>query len=88
MRNFFIEKWWFVLPLYLLGGIVLGLADPLLGHWATQQFGVKPGLATAASVNVLLPALAIILAVLCPRVTTAVAGGAKGAAGAVTFAKS
>jgi hypothetical protein len=62
--------WWTVLPLYLLGGLALGLADPQLGRGA-QQLGVRPGLATAVSVNLLLPLLAVVLAVTCPRLATA-----------------
>jgi hypothetical protein len=62
-------KWWLVLPTYLVGGLVLGLADPNLGRWI-QQLGTRPGVATAVSVNVLLPLLAVALGVICPRLGT------------------
>jgi hypothetical protein len=60
------NKWWLILPLYVAGGLVLGLADPLLGRWV-QILGARPGVATAVSVNLLLPLLAVGLAVACPR---------------------
>jgi hypothetical protein len=84
MRYAFVEKWWFVMPLYILGGLILGMVDPQLGRWVQQQFGVKPGFATAVSVNLFLPLLAIGLAVLCPRLTTALLG-ALSLAGAYTL---
>jgi hypothetical protein len=64
------KKAWLCLPVYLLGGLALGLVDPQLGRWV-QQLGARPGLATAASVNLLLPILAISLGMACPRLTTA-----------------
>jgi hypothetical protein len=36
-----------------------------------QQLGVRPGVATAVSVNLILPLLAIGLSIICPRVSTA-----------------
>jgi hypothetical protein len=63
-------KWWVVLPLYVVGGLTLGLADHQLGR-CVQQLGMRPGLATAASVNIVLPLLAVGLAVACPRLGTA-----------------
>jgi hypothetical protein len=51
---------------YPAAGLVLGLADPLLGHLA-QQMGTKPGVATAVSVNLLLPLVAVGLALARPR---------------------
>jgi hypothetical protein len=69
MKLLFAVKWWAVLPAYLVGGLVLGLADPLLGR-TVQQLGVRPGLATAASVNLLLPLLAVGLGLLSPRLRT------------------
>jgi hypothetical protein len=53
---------WLVLALYPAFGLLLGLADPLLGRLA-QQFGTKPGLATAVTVNVLLPLAAVALGI-------------------------
>jgi hypothetical protein len=47
-------------------GLMLGLADPLLGHGA-QHLGMKPGMATALSVNVLLPIAVVALAIASPR---------------------
>jgi hypothetical protein len=69
MRYLSAEKGWLVLPIYLLGGFALGLADDPLRRCA-QQLGARPGLATAASVNILLPLLAISLGVACPRLAT------------------
>src|SRR6266851_5291269 len=68
-------NWWLVFPFYPLGGLVLGLADARLGGWV-QQCGVRPGLATAASVNVLLPLLAIGIAVAHQRMGIAWLGAA------------
>ncbi|HEV3003905.1 MAG TPA: hypothetical protein VGX78_05560 [Pirellulales bacterium] len=62
-----------VFPLYLVGGLLLGLGDSLLGRWV-QQAGVKPGVATAVSVNLLLPLLTIVLAVAYPRARMAWVG--------------
>ncbi len=70
MKRILAAKWWTVLPVFLLGGLASGLADPQLGR-LVQQLGVKPGLATAASVNLLLPLLAISLCVVHPRLITA-----------------
>jgi hypothetical protein len=52
---------WLVLLAYPAFGLVLGLADPALGRVA-QQVGTKPSAATAVSVNLLLPAAAVVLA--------------------------
>jgi hypothetical protein len=52
---------WLVLVAYPAAGLALGLADPWLGRVA-QQLGTKPGVATAVSVNVLLPLAAVGLA--------------------------
>jgi hypothetical protein len=65
MKSLGANKWWVVLPLYLLGGLCLGLGDQAMGN-GVQAIGVKPGIATAASVNLLLPLLAIILGVAYP----------------------
>ncbi len=70
MKYLAAEKWWIILAIYLLGGLALGLADRQLGQYV-QQLGFKPGLATAASINLLLPLLAIALGVAYPRLTTA-----------------
>jgi len=66
-------KKWLVLPIYLLAGFALGLGDPHFGR-CLQQLGVKPGLATAASVNLVLPVLAILLAIVSARVPIALLG--------------
>jgi len=63
-------RWWLFLPYYAVGGLVLGLADATLGR-AVGQFGMRPGLATAASVNLILPALAVGLALARPRLAMA-----------------
>jgi hypothetical protein len=67
------EKLWTFLPGYVVAGLTLGLADARLGQWV-QQLGVRPGVATAASVNLVMPVLAIGLAVASRRVKTACLG--------------
>jgi hypothetical protein len=59
---------WLVVPAYPACGLVLGLADPFLGQLA-QQAGTRPGVATAVSVNLLLPLAAVALGLACPRLT-------------------
>jgi hypothetical protein len=49
---------WLILLAYPASGLALGLADPWLGRLA-QQLGTKPGAATAVSVNLLLPLVAV-----------------------------
>jgi hypothetical protein len=63
-------RWWLVLSGYAIGGLALGLADAALGR-GVGQFGLRPGLATAAIVNLLLPALAVGLALARPRLAMA-----------------
>jgi hypothetical protein len=70
MKSLSRKSWWLVLGIYLLGGLSLGLANPQLGQ-GLQGLGIKPGLATAASVNLLLPSLAIAFGIVHPRLTTA-----------------
>jgi hypothetical protein len=74
------KKWWLVLAAYLLGGLTLGLADPLLGGWLAEH-GIRRGLATAISVNLLMPLLAIGLASVCRRLAMAWLGSATLAGG-------
>jgi hypothetical protein len=69
------HKTWILFPVYVIGGLAPGLADPLVGHWV-QQLGFRAGLATAASVNILLPLLAIGLSVAHRRVRNALLGAA------------
>jgi hypothetical protein len=64
---------WPVLVAYPTAGLLLGLADPLLGR-AAQQLGVKAGVATAVSVNLLLPLVAIALALIYARVDSVLLG--------------
>jgi hypothetical protein len=80
MKSLATDKWWRVFPSYPLGGLVLGLADALLGGWV-QQLGLRPGMATAASVNILLPLLAIGIAVAHQRLGVACLGAAGMTAG-------
>jgi hypothetical protein len=75
MKYLLANKTWFLFPIYLIGGLALGLADPMLGRWA-QQLGFRPGVATSASVNVLLPLLTIALGVTHRRVNSALLGAA------------
>lgn len=51
---------WLVWLSYPAFGLALGLADSLLGQVA-RQMGVKPGMATAVGVNLLLPCVALAL---------------------------
>jgi hypothetical protein len=53
-------RWWVILPIYLFAALGLGVADQPLGQ-AAQELGFRPGLVTAAAVNLLLPLLAIVL---------------------------
>ena len=64
---------WLVLASYPAAGLFLGLADPLFGR-LVQQLGMKPGVATAVSVNVLLPLVAVALGVTYPRLASVWAG--------------
>jgi hypothetical protein len=59
-----------VLLAYLIGGLILGLSDAELGR-LVQRIGIRPGFATALSVNILLPIVAIGLGVAVPLVRTA-----------------
>jgi hypothetical protein len=53
---------WMIVSAYPLVGLTLGLADPYLGRLA-QALGSRPGVATAVSVNLLLPLAAVALGV-------------------------
>lgn len=66
---------WLVIAAYPAAGLLLGLADPLLGRVA-QQLGVRPGVATAVSVNLLLPLAAVALGVAHGRLGRALLGAA------------
>src|SRR5260221_11289061 len=61
MEDRSLAGWRVVVPLYLVGGFALGMADPALGRFVHGN-GMKPGMATAASVNLVLPLLAVVLA--------------------------
>jgi hypothetical protein len=61
---------WLVPLAYPLAGLVLGLADPWLGQVA-RQLGTKPGVATAVTVNLLLPLVAVALGLARPRLGSA-----------------
>src|SRR5260370_38483779 len=73
MKYLVTQKGIVILLAYLLGGLALGLADPYLGRWM-QHWGMKAGLATVASVNVLRPLLAIGLGAIHPRAGSACLG--------------
>jgi hypothetical protein len=62
-----------IFPLYLLGGLIPGLAD---GEFGRLMQALKPmaGMATAFSVNIVLPLVAAGLAVAVPRLRTVWAG--------------
>jgi hypothetical protein len=68
------KKSWVVLPMYPACGLILGLLNPLLGSWVVHLGAPKAGFATAISINILMPALALGLAVAYPRVWTALLG--------------
>jgi hypothetical protein len=61
-------------------GLSLGFADPYMGRLA-QAMGTKPGVATAVSVNVLLPFAAVVLGLVVARVGVALVGAAAMTAG-------
>jgi hypothetical protein len=67
MNRLLATKLWLVLVIYALGGLSLGLADKALGR-VFQEQGVRPGMATFMTVNVLLPLLTISLGVVHPRI--------------------
>jgi hypothetical protein len=69
------DRWRIIVPLYAVGGFVLGLGEPLLRTAATR-FGKPPGVGTALDVNLFMPLLAIVLAFLYPRLATACIGAA------------
>jgi hypothetical protein len=69
------KYWWLLLPAYPALGLALGLADPWLGQLA-RQAGLKPGWATAVTVNVLLPLAAVGLGLAHARVVGALLGAA------------
>ena len=68
-----LRRCWIVLPAYLACGLILGLADPLLGREAVR-LGLRPGMATAASVNLLMPLAAAALAAVHGRIVGAWVG--------------
>ena len=69
------KYWWLTLWTYPVLGLALGLADPWLGRVA-QQLGTKPGVATAVSVNLLLPLAAGGLGLVAARLGSAWLGAA------------
>ncbi len=70
MTNIPYRQRWIIIPAYLLSGLILGVGDLDLGQ-LVQQLGVRPGLATALSVNMVMPLLAIGLGVAVPLLRTA-----------------
>ena len=75
-------KWWTIIPLYAFGGAVLGLADGQLGD-VVKQLGMKPGMATFFTVNIVLPLFAVGLAAIRPFLRTALFGALAMSAGFV-----
>jgi len=67
------ERWRLILCLYTAGGLVLGLAQPLLCA-AMYRLGKPPGIGTALDVNLFMPLLTIALAFAYPRLWTAALG--------------
>jgi hypothetical protein len=76
------KYWWLVQASYLACGLLLGLADPLLGE-AAQQMGARRGVATAVSVNLLMPLAAVALAVAYARLGSVLPGALSMTAGLV-----
>jgi hypothetical protein len=70
MKHSLAPKWWLVVPIYLLAGLGMGLADKHLAR-AAQEMGIRPGLATAAAVNLLFPLVAIVLGIAARRLAIA-----------------
>jgi hypothetical protein len=83
MKVDWLGRWWAVLLLYGFGGLALGLADGPLGQVARQS-GLRPGVVTAVSVNLVLPLLAVSLAVSHRRPGAAVVGALAMTAGFLT----
>ncbi|MFL5243264.1 MAG: hypothetical protein ACJ8FY_14255 [Gemmataceae bacterium] len=73
MKDLLLYKPFIVVSIYLLAGLCLGLLDPEACRWI-GGLGVKPGLATALSVNGLMPLLAVLLGIAFPRFGTALIG--------------
>jgi hypothetical protein len=69
------KYWWLILVAYPACGLMLGFADPILGH-LVRQLGIKPGVATAVSVNLLLSLAALALALAHNRLWAAWFGAA------------
>ena len=69
MKCFSSRPSWLVLPVYLLAGLALGLVNRQLSQ-SVQLLGMKPGVAMALNVNLLLPLVALGLAVAYPRLAT------------------
>jgi hypothetical protein len=75
-----LRRSWLLFPLYLVGGFCLGLADERLGAVA-RSYGMRPGVATAVVVNLVLPVVALGLAAVAPSYARVVLGAL-----AMTFA--
>jgi hypothetical protein len=60
---------WGIVPVYLLCGLIPGMADGALGGLA-RQLGVRPGWATALIVNIFLPLAAVGLGAAVPLLRT------------------
>jgi hypothetical protein len=70
MKFFVNEKHALVFPAYLLIGFILGFIDPYLGR-RFGQLGLRPGLATTASVNMIMPLVAVSLSFIYSRIGSA-----------------
>ncbi len=82
MTSEFAKFRWLILTAYPAAGLLFGLADPWLGRFA-QQLGVRPGLATAVTVNLLLPLAVVGLAVVRPSLVSVVFGAVSMTAGLI-----
>jgi len=63
----------YILPAYLLGGLVVGAAVPPMQRFAAAHFG-RAGIAVAFVVNVAMPLLVVSLAAVYPRLGVVLGG--------------
>jgi len=67
------ERLRYVLPAYLLGGLLIGAAVPPMKLFAAVHFG-RAGYAVAFVVNIAMPVLVVSLAAIYPRLSVVLAG--------------
>ena len=67
------ERLPYVLPAYLLGGLLIGASIPPMQRFAAAHFG-RAGYAVAFVVNIAMPVLVVSLAAIYPRLNVVLAG--------------